>query len=122
MFISHLSSHTKTEYFEVWVSLRKFIYYVETLYYYLFDTKYDRLVNMKWTKNYILTRYVINGIKIKPKPPMYADVPMPIPRNSVGYSSPAKGYIIRKDADIADFEIRYNVKVAVSFSEIKNTL
>jgi len=38
-----------------------------------------------------LTRYVTNGIKIRPRPATYADIPMPMPLSCVGYSSPANG-------------------------------
>lgn len=53
----------------------------------------------------------MNGITTRPKPAMYADAPIPIPLNWVGYNSPAKGYIIKKDADMVDLDIKYNVNV-----------
>lgn len=60
----------------------------------------------------------MKGIIIRPKPAMYADVPIPIPLNCVGYNSPAKGYIIKNEADIADFEIRNSTKVVTTSSTI----
>lgn len=33
----------------------------------------------------------MNGMMINPSPPMYAEVPIPMPLSSVGYSSPAYG-------------------------------
>lgn len=53
---------------------------------------------------------------MRPRPPMYADVPIPTPRSDVGYSSPAKGYMTRNGEDIANFENRKRTRVATTAS------
>lgn len=47
---------------------------------------------------------------------MYAENPIATPRNCVGYNSPANGYIIKKDADIADFDSRNKTNVVITAS------
>lgn len=56
---------------------------------------------------------------ISPKPAMYADVPIPIPLTWVGYNSPAKGKIIKNEADIADFDTKYKTNVVLTSSKNK---
>ena len=54
---------------------------------------------------------------ISPSPPIYADIPIPIPLSCVGYSSPANGYIIRNEADIKNLEMRKSTSVSVTASK-----
>lgn len=65
-----------------------------------------------------ITKYVMNGIIIKPRPAKYAENPIPIPRNWVGYNSPANGYIIKNDADIVNLENRNKTNVSITASKI----
>lgn len=53
---------------------------------------------------------------MRPNPLIYAENPMATPLSCVGYSSPAKGYIMRNDADIADFESKNSMSVDVMAS------
>lgn len=59
----------------------------------------------------------MKGMIINPNPPTYAENPIPIPRNCVGYNSPANGYIIRNEADMALLEIKNNTNVVITASE-----
>lgn len=63
----------------------------------------------------------MNGIIMRPSPLMYAEVPIPIPLSCVGQSSPAKGQIIKNDADMADFENKNSTNVSVTASETVST-